>query len=176
MILFIPNEGDVGIFGFLVRFCGFCTEKRRFLGFVGRWCGFRFFGFLAPGFLAKIKQVRFLSESLRSPDVRLFYMFLFYCQSRSNCNVGFWIFHWGFTVGCARLSVSVDMMSGISKREAKEAREQRKREWAKNGGKREGESLWHLLKYLNLPTTPPTSRKHVKLLKFARVDSRELAG
>ena len=58
-------------------------------------CGFLFFGFLAPGFLAKIKQVRFLSESLRSPDVRLFYMFLFYCQSRSNCNVGFWIFDSG---------------------------------------------------------------------------------
>ena len=100
MILFIPYkkmllvEGDVGIFGFghfLGRFFGFCTEKLRFLGFVGR-CGFRFFGFLAPGFLAKIKQVRFLSGSLRSPDVRLFYMFLFYCQSRSNCNVGFWIF------------------------------------------------------------------------------------
>ena len=85
MILFIPYEGDVGIFGF-------CTEKLRFLGFVAH-CGFRFFGFLAPGFLAKIKQVRFLSVSLRSPDVRLFYMFLFYCQSRSNCNVGFWIFH-----------------------------------------------------------------------------------
>ena len=97
MILFIPykimlpDEGDVGIFGFrhfVSRFFGFCTEKLRFLGFVGR-CGFRFFGFLAPGFLAKIKQVRFLSESLRSLDVRLFYMFLFYCQSRSNCNVGF---------------------------------------------------------------------------------------
>ena len=64
-------------------------------------------------------------------------------------------------------------MSGKSEREAKEAREQRKREWAKNGGKGEGESLWHLLKYLNLPTTPPTSRKHVKLLKFARADSRD---
>ena len=64
-------------------------------------------------------------------------------------------------------------MSGKSEREAKEAREQQKREWAKNGGKGEGESLWHLLKYLNLPTTPPTSRKHVKLLKFARADSRD---
>ena len=49
--------------------------------------------FLAPGFLAKIEQVRFLSESLCSPDVRIFYMFLFYSQSRSNCNVAFWIFH-----------------------------------------------------------------------------------
>ena len=81
----------MGFSVFLVRFFGFCTEKLRLLGFVGR-CGFRFFGFLAPGFLGKIKQVRFLSESLRSLDVRLFYMFLFYCQSRSNCNVGFWIF------------------------------------------------------------------------------------
>ena len=79
---------------FLGRFFGFCTEKLRFLGFVGG-CGFRFFGFLAPGFLAKIKQVRFLSGSLRSPDVRLFYMFLFYCEFRSNCNVGFWIFDSG---------------------------------------------------------------------------------
>ena len=60
----------LGFSVFLVRFFGFCTEKLRFLGFVGR-CGFRFFGFLAPGFLAKIKQVRFLSESPRSPDVRL---------------------------------------------------------------------------------------------------------
>ena len=103
MILFIPykimllDEGDVGIFGFghfVGRFFGFCTEQLRFLGFAGR-CGFRFFGFVAPGFLAKIKQVRFLSGSLCSPDVRLFYMFLFYCQSRSNCNVGFWIFDSG---------------------------------------------------------------------------------
>ena len=87
--IMLLDEGDVGIFGFghfVGRFFGFCTEKLRFLGFVGR-CGFRFFGFLA-----KIKQVRFPSESLRSLDVRLFYMFLFYCQSRSNCNVGFWIF------------------------------------------------------------------------------------
>ena len=76
----------LGFSVFLVRFLGFCNEKLRFLGFVGL-----FFGFLAPGFLAKIKQVRFLSESLRSPDVRIFYMFLFYSQSRSNCNVGFWI-------------------------------------------------------------------------------------
>ena len=79
----------LGIFGFghfLGRFFGFWTEKLLFLGFVG--CGFRFFDFLAPGFLTKIKQVRFLSGSLCSPDVRLFYMFLFYCQSRSNCNVG----------------------------------------------------------------------------------------
>ena len=92
MILFIPykimllDEGDVGIFGFghfLGRFFGFCTEKLRFLSFVGH-CGFRFFGFLAPGFLAKIKQVRFLSGSLRSPDVRLFYMFLFYWHGRSE--------------------------------------------------------------------------------------------
>ena len=75
----------MGFSVFLVRFLGFCNEKRRFLGFVGR----------VFGFLAKIKQVRFLSESLRSPDVRLFYMFLFYCQSRSNCNVGFWIFDSG---------------------------------------------------------------------------------
>ena len=100
MILFIAYEkilldkGDVGIFGFghfLGWFFGFCTEKLRFLDFVGR-CSFRFFGFLAPGFLAKIKQVRFLSGSPRSPDVRLFYMFLFDCQSRSNCNEEFWIF------------------------------------------------------------------------------------
>ena len=89
---------------FLGRFFGFCTEKLRFLGFVGG-CGFRFFGFLAPGFLAKIKQVRFLSGSLRIPNVRLFYMFLFYCQSRSNCNVGFWIFDQRSTVGCTRLSL-----------------------------------------------------------------------
>ena len=99
MIVFVPykimllDERDVGIFGFghfVGRFFGFCTEKLLFLGFAGR-CGFRFFGFVALGFLAKIKQVRFLSGSLCSPDVRLFYMFLFYCQSRSNCNVGFWI-------------------------------------------------------------------------------------
>ena len=53
-------EGDVGIFGFghfLSQFFGFCTEKLRFLSFVGH-CGFRFFGFLAPRFLAKIKQIR----------------------------------------------------------------------------------------------------------------------
>ena len=77
MILFIPyktmllDEGDVGIFGFgrlVGRFFGFCTEKLRFLGFAGR-CGFRLFGFVAPGFLAKIKQVRFLSGSLCCPDV-----------------------------------------------------------------------------------------------------------
>ena len=67
---------------------GFSVFLVRFLGFVGR-----VFGFLAPGFLAKIKQVRFLSESLRSPDVRISYMLLFYSQSRSNCNVAFWIFH-----------------------------------------------------------------------------------
>ena len=67
----LPDEGDVGIFGFghfLRRFFGFFNEKLRFLSFVAR-CGFRFFGFLAPGFLAKIKQVRFLSGSLCSPDV-----------------------------------------------------------------------------------------------------------
>ena len=69
MILFIPYEGTtLGFSVFLVRFFGFCTEKLRFLGFVGR-CGFRFSGFLAPGFLAKIKQVRFLSGSLCCPDV-----------------------------------------------------------------------------------------------------------
>ena len=69
MILFIPYEGTtLGFSVFLVRFFGFCTEKLRFLGFVGR-CGFQFFGFLAPGFLAKIKQVRFLSGSLCCPDV-----------------------------------------------------------------------------------------------------------
>ena len=93
-IIMLLDTGDVGIFGFghfLGRFFVFCTEKLRFLGFVGR-CGFRFFSFLAPGFLAKIKQVRFLSGSLRSPDVRLFYMFPFYCESSSNCNMGFWIF------------------------------------------------------------------------------------
>ena len=52
-----PNEGGVGIFGFakfLGRFFGFCTEKLLFLGFAVR-CSFRFFGFLASGFLAKIK-------------------------------------------------------------------------------------------------------------------------
>ena len=69
----LPDEGDVGIFGFghfLRRFFGFFNEKLRFLSFVAR-CGFgfRFFGFLAPGFLAKIKQVRFLSGSLCCPDV-----------------------------------------------------------------------------------------------------------
>ena len=57
------DESGVEIFSF-----GFCTEKLRVLGFVGR-CGFLFFGFLAPGFLTKIKQVRFLSGSLRCPDV-----------------------------------------------------------------------------------------------------------
>ena len=70
------DERDVGIFGFghfVGRFFGFCTEKLRFLSFVG-CCGFRFFGFVAPGFLAKIKQVRFLSGSLCSPDVKLFYV------------------------------------------------------------------------------------------------------
>ena len=40
MILFIPYEGTtLGFSVFLVRFFGFCTEKLRFLGFVGR-CGF----------------------------------------------------------------------------------------------------------------------------------------
>ena len=70
------DEVDVGIFGFghfVGRFFGFCTEKLRFLGFAGL-CGFRLFGFVAPGFLAKIKQVRFLSGSLCSPDVKLFYV------------------------------------------------------------------------------------------------------
>ena len=88
MILSSLTRVTLGFSVILVRFLGFCNEKLRFLGFVGR-CSFRFFGFLAPGFLAKIKQVRFLSESLRSPDVRIFYMFLFYSQSRSNCNVVF---------------------------------------------------------------------------------------
>ena len=96
----------LGFSVFLVRFFGFCTEKLRFLGFVGR-CGFRFFGFLAPGFLAKIKQVRFLSESLRSPDVRLFYVsILLSMQVKLQC--GILDFSLRFTVGCARFSVSVD--------------------------------------------------------------------
>ena len=63
MILFIAYEkilldkGDVGIFGFgqfLGRFFGFCTEKLRFLDFVGR-CSFRFFGFFSTRFFGKNK-------------------------------------------------------------------------------------------------------------------------
>ena len=61
---------------FVRRFFGFCTEKLRFLGFAGS-CGFRFFGFVAPGFLANIKQVRFLSGSLCSPDRGYFICFYF---------------------------------------------------------------------------------------------------
>ena len=52
---------------------------------------FPFFSIWFFGFLAKIKQVRFLFGSVQS-DVGLSYMFLFYRQFRSNCNVGFWIF------------------------------------------------------------------------------------
>ena len=65
------DESGVAIFGFGHFFRSvfrFLPEKLRFLGFDGR-CGFLFFGFLAPGFLAKIKQVRFLSGSLCCPDV-----------------------------------------------------------------------------------------------------------
>ena len=57
---------------FLVRFFGFCTEKLRFLGFVGR-CGFRFFGFLAPGFLAKKSR---LDSSLSLSAVRMLGYFI----------------------------------------------------------------------------------------------------
>ena len=49
--------GGFGIFGsakFLGRLFGFCTGKLLFLGCVVR-CSFRFFSFLASGFLAKIK-------------------------------------------------------------------------------------------------------------------------
>ena len=80
----------LGIFGFghfLGRFFGFWTEKLLFLGFVGR-CGFRFFDFLAPGFLTKIKQVRFLSGCLCSPDVRLFYVsILLSIQVKLQCGI-----------------------------------------------------------------------------------------
>ena len=59
--------------------------------------------------------------------------------------------------------------------------------WKKHGSsenvsdekRREGRrgSAWeHIVKYLNPPTTPPTSRKHVKMSKFAGADSREFAG
>ena len=84
----------------------FLHRKLRFLGFVGR-CGFRFFGFLATGFLAKIKQVRFLCGSLFSPDVRLFFVsILLSFQVKLQCGIlEFWL---RFTVVCARLSVSVD--------------------------------------------------------------------
>ena len=74
----------MGFSVFLVRFFGFCTEKLRFLRFVGR-CGFRFFGFLASSFLAKM---------LGSIQVKL------------QC--GILDFSLRFTVGCVRLSVSVD--------------------------------------------------------------------
>ena len=63
------DEGDVGIFGFghfLGRFFGF-------FGFVGR-CGFRFFGFLAPGFLAQVKQV--IDSSLGLCAVRILGYFI----------------------------------------------------------------------------------------------------
>ena len=53
-------------------------------------CGFLFFGFLAPGFLAKIKQVRFLSGSLRSPDVNeaiLYVSILLSIQVKLQCGI-----------------------------------------------------------------------------------------
>ena len=79
---------DFRFFGFgdfLGWFFGFFTEKLRFFGFVVR-CGFWFFVF----FLAKIKQVRFLFESLCRQMSGCFICFqLFYSQSRSNCTVGF---------------------------------------------------------------------------------------
>ena len=46
----------------------------------------------------------------------------------------------------------------------------------KTAGRLKGSACKHLLKYLNPPTTPPTSRKHVKMSKFAGADSREFAG
>ena len=83
---------SLGIFGFghfLGRFFVFCTEKLRFLGFVGG-CGLRFFGFLAPGFLTKIKQVRFFSGSLHSPDVNsaiLYDSILLSIQVKLQCGI-----------------------------------------------------------------------------------------
>ena len=82
----IKQEG-VGIFRFSgsaifqVGFSFLCTEQLRFFGFVVH-CGFRFFHFLASFFfvfLAKIKQVRFLCESLWSQMLG-FFMFLFYSK------------------------------------------------------------------------------------------------
>ena len=93
---------------FLGRFFGFCTEKLRFLGFDGR-CGFLFFGFLAPGFLAKIKQVRFLSGSLCCPDVNqaiLYVSILLSIPVKLQCEILDFLLR--FTVACTRLSVSVD--------------------------------------------------------------------
>ena len=54
------------VFGhFVGRFFGFYPEKLRFIRFVVSY-GFPFFAFLESGFLAKIKQVRFLCGSLCS--------------------------------------------------------------------------------------------------------------
>ena len=53
----LPDEGDVGIFGFghfLRRFFGFFNEKLRFLSFVAR-CGFRVFRFFSTRFFGKNK-------------------------------------------------------------------------------------------------------------------------
>ena len=61
-------EGGVGIFGFghfFGQFFGFCTENLRFLAFVVL-CGFPFFSTWFFGFMAKIRQVRFLCGPLFS--------------------------------------------------------------------------------------------------------------
>ena len=50
-----------------------------------------------------------------------------------------------------------------------------RKQW-KMAGREEGRACKHLLKYLNPPTNPPTSRKLVKMPKCARRDSREIAG
>ena len=61
-------EGGVGIFGFghfFGQFFGFCTENLRFFAFVVL-CGFPFFSIWFFGFMAKIRQVRFLCGPLFS--------------------------------------------------------------------------------------------------------------
>ena len=79
-----------------------------------------------------------------------------------------------FTVVCARLSVSVDeRKKGNEKRKKHESSENVSER--KTAGREKGSACKHLLKYLNPPTTPPTSRKHVKMSKFAGADSREFA-
>ena len=94
------EEGAVGIFDFghfLGRFFGFCTEKLRIFGFDVRW-SFWFSGFLASGFLAKIKHVIDFSV-LWVCAVRCYsgYFYVSILQSIrvNSCIWGFWIFVWG---------------------------------------------------------------------------------
>ena len=85
------EEGAVGIFDFghfLGRFFGFCTEKLRIFGFDVRW-SFWFSGFLASGFLAKIKHVIDFSVLwVCAVRCKAIFMFLFYSQYGSTVAIG----------------------------------------------------------------------------------------